>query len=74
MPETIKLDIIKKCIKDFNGKGKFKNIFNTASFQLNVTKYFDLDHILSEKVARTVLKNSDNILQLIGGCHWILIS
>ncbi len=63
--------LINKAIKSFGGIDKFKNVFNTAGYQSVVTCEFELDHILSAKIARQHLKNSKNILQLSGGSHWI---
>ncbi len=67
----IKNRLIGKAIKFFGGTGKFKNVFNTAGYQSVITKEFQLDDILSPKIAREHLKNSKNILQLSGGSHWI---
>jgi len=72
MSETIKLEIISKCIKDFGGKDKFKNVFNTASYQRNIMKFFNLTNLLSSHITRNHLENDKNILELSGGCHWIL--
>lgn len=74
MSETIKLDLIKISIKSFAGKDKFKNVFNTAGYQQSVTKFFNLDEILSSKVAENHLEDCKNILKLYGGCHWILVN
>ncbi len=63
--------LIDKAIKSFAGIDKFKNVFNTAGYQSAVTYEFELDHILSSKIARQHLRTCSDIIQLSGGCHWI---
>ena len=67
----MKNKLIDKAIKSFGGINKYNKIFNTASYQNIVTREFELDYMLSLKIAKQHLRTCPDIIQLPGGCHWI---